>query len=286
MDANLTHLLELLISGLDPDNGIIVIYNDQYYFGADAVHFLALLNTSTLMFNRITATLGRSRLFTKMGYPIVKLIRRLLLKLKGVGSIKYNDGVPLFAEVLGNGWQMLSPVMKKRYSNRLYSNDIVSVTGSMTIRSSRWMRIIKPLLKFSGVPIPQDGENIPVVVKFASERNSSKYWFDREFSFTQKVHFKSYMVHIKNNIMVEFMRFNVGWRAKFSVNGDRVIMSHYGYVLRFFNVLIPLPISLLLGKCNIVEQPVSDHTFIMEMYLNHFLFGSIFEYKGIFKIGE
>ena len=27
--------------GFDPDLGIIVIYNDQYYFGADAAHFLA-----------------------------------------------------------------------------------------------------------------------------------------------------------------------------------------------------------------------------------------------------
>jgi predicted DCC family thiol-disulfide oxidoreductase YuxK len=272
--------------GFDPDQGIVVIYNDQYYFGADAVHFLALLNSSNGILNRVTAILFRSRSLATIFYPVVKSIRRLLLNFKGVGSVKRNEGLPLFAQVLGKDWQTLSPVMKKRFSNRPYSNDMVLMNGTMTIKSSRWMRFIKPALKLTGALIQQDGENIPVVVKFRSEPNTSKYWFDREFCFNQPVRFKSYMRNIKNNIMVEFMRFNIGWRAKFSVSGGRVVMSHCGYVFRFFNFLIPLPISLFLGECNAVEGPMSDDTFSMEMSLNHFLFGEIYQYKGIFKIAE
>ncbi len=270
--------------GFDPDRGIVVIYNEQYYFGADAVHFLALLNSSSSVINRMTALLFRSRLIAQILYPIVKSIRRLLLSFKGVSSIKYNEGLPFFATVLGDDWQILSPVMKKRFSNRPYTNDTVLVNGTMTIKSSRWMRFIKPALRLAGALIQQDGENIPVLVKFITEPNTSKYWFDREFSFNQPVRFKSYMMHIKNNIVVEFMRFNVGWRAKFSVSGDSVVMSHDGYVFRFFNLLIPVPISLFLGRCDAVERTISEDTFSMEMSLNHIIFGNIYEYKGVFRV--
>lgn len=272
--------------GFDPDLGIIVIYNDQYYFGADAAHFLALLNSSQSKLNAITASVFRVKIFARLLYPVVKSIRRILLKIKGVGAIEQNDGLPLFAKVLGDDWQKLSPFMKKRFSNRPYSNDMLLVNGTMTIKGSRWMCLIKPFLKMSGALIQQDGDNIPVTVKFKSDFNSSKYWFDREFKFPQPIYFKSYMMNIKNNIMIEFMRFNIGWRAKFSVDSDSILMSHHGYVFRFFNICIPMPIGLLLGKCNVVERQISEDTFSMEMNLNHFLFGKIYEYKGIFKIAE
>lgn len=272
--------------GFDPDQGIIVIYNDQYYFGADAVHFLAMLNSSHSKLNAITASLFRVKLFVKLLYPIIKLIRRILLKIKSVNAIEPNEGSPLFKKVLGDDWQKLSTLMKRRFGNRPYSDDLIIVNGTMTIKRSRWMRLLKPLLKISGALIQQDGENIPVTVKFQSEINSAKYGFNREFKFSQSIYFKSYMVHIKNNIIVEFMRFNMGWRAKFSVEGDRVLMSHHGYVFLFFNILIPMPIWLLMGKCNVIERQISEDSFSMEMNLRHFLFGKIYEYKGIFKLVE
>lgn len=272
--------------GLDPDVGIIVIYNNQYYFGADAAHFLAMLNLSHSKLNAIIAFIFRVKFFAKLLYPVVKSIRRLLLSIKGVGAIEQNEGLPLFAKVLGNDWQKLSPFMKRRFGNRPYTNDMVVMNGVMTIKRSCWMRLIKPFLKMSGTLIHQDAENISVTVKFRSDCNTSRYWFDREFKFSPPIRFKSYMINIKDNIMIEFMRFNVGWRAKFSVDGDRVLMSHHGYVFRFFNILIPVPIELLLGKCNVVEHQISDANFSMEADLNHFLFGKIYEYKGIFHITE
>src|SRR5215203_3211040 len=47
------------VRGFDPDLGIIVIYNHQYYFGSDAAHFLAMLNPSHGKLNAITASLFR-----------------------------------------------------------------------------------------------------------------------------------------------------------------------------------------------------------------------------------
>lgn len=79
---------------------------------------------------------------------------------------------------------------------------------------------------------------------------------------------------------------NSNFLNRFSVDGSSVLMSHNGYVFRFFNILIPMPLGLLLGKCHVVERQISEDTFSMEMSLNHFLFGKIYEYRGIFKITE
>lgn len=206
--------------------------------------------------------------------------------MKGVSAIKQNESIPLFAQLLGNDWQKLPTLMQKRFSNRPYTNDMVLLKGAMTIRSSRWMRLIKPFLKITGSLIQQDGDNIPVTVKLTSKPNSGKYHFYREFKFNKPVYFNSAMVSIKNNIVVEFMRFNIGWRSKVSMKDDKVLMSHYGYVFRCFNILIPLPIGLLLGKCNVIEREISPDTFSMEMNLTHFYFGKIYEYRGNFTIAE
>ena len=146
------------------------------------------------------------------------------------------------------------------------------------------MRFLKPFLKLTGALVQEDGENIPVIVTYKSQPNTSKYWFEREFIFDKPVRFNSYMMNIKDNIVVEFMRFNMGWRAKLSVVDDSVVMAHYGFVFRFFSILIPIPISLFLGRCDVVERPISDDTFSMEMSLTHFLLGEIYQYKGVFKI--
>lgn len=270
--------------GFDPDRGIIVIYNGHYYFGADASHFLAMLNSPHGFINKITANLFRIHFFATIFYPVIKFFRRFFITMKGVGPVKENKGLPLFADVFGDDWSKLSPFMQKRFGNRPYSNDVAIVNGTMTIKSSRWMKLLKPFLMLSGALVQQDGENIPVTVKFKSELNSAKYWLDREFKFNPPLRFKSYMMHVKKNIMVEYMRFNIGWRIKFSVNGNEVLMSHHGYVLRFFNLLIPVPVALLIGKCTAIERQISDNSFFMEMSLDHFLFGKIYEYKGVFKL--
>jgi predicted DCC family thiol-disulfide oxidoreductase YuxK len=270
--------------GFDLDQGIVVIYHQQYYFGADAVHFLAMLNSPIGFVNKIAATLFSNRLTATILYPIIKSIRRFFLALKHVGPVKRNTNLPLFAQVLGAGWQQLPAIMQRRFSNRPYTNDVVAAEGLMTITGSRWMSCIKPFLMLSGALVQQEGDNIPVSVIYKSEPNSAKYCFDRKFNFTPPLLFKSYMVNVKNNIMIEFMKFNIGWRTKCSVIGDSVMMSHDGYVFRFFNLFIPVPIVLLIGKCSVVERPISEDSFSMEMHLNHFIFGKIYEYRGIFKI--
>lgn len=268
--------------GLDPDKGIIVIYQEQYFFGTDAVQLLSALSSHPCL---LTKLLHFRSTATSL-YTIVKGIRRIVLSYKGIHAIEQNLGLPLFASVLGNDWRSLPKVLKQRYRNRPYSNDRVTVIGMMTIADSLWMKLLRPFLTMSGALIQKSGKEIPVEVTFISVPESSKYYFERIFKFKKSLSFKSYMSHIKDNIMVEYMKFNVGWRFKVSVDDQKVTMSHYGYVFRFFTILVPLPLELLLGKCHAQEYALSDTTFGLHMSLNHFLFGEIYLYKGEFKVDE
>jgi len=76
------------VKGFDLDQGIVVIYSDQYYYGADAVHFLAMLDSPSSYLNAIVASIFRVKLITRLLYPVIKCIRRLLLKQRGVEAIK------------------------------------------------------------------------------------------------------------------------------------------------------------------------------------------------------
>lgn len=77
--------------GFDLDQGMLVIYNNQYFYGADAVHFLAVLDSSSRILNKIMVQLLRSHRLTKIIYPVIKSIRRLLLKIRGVEPVTRNS---------------------------------------------------------------------------------------------------------------------------------------------------------------------------------------------------
>ncbi len=192
---------------------------------------------------------------------------------------------PIFKPVFGDDWEKLPPVFRKHYANRPYSNDVVTVQGKMDISYSRFARLMMPFFKMLGTLVPYQGNNIDVTVKFKSDTDSAKFQYDREFRFSGKepYYFRSYMVQIKDDIVVEFMRFGIGWRTRFTSEGNKVILNHAGYVWKLFGFIIPLPISLIIGKGYAEEEALSENEFKMKMEINHPLFGKVFEYSGEFK---
>jgi hypothetical protein len=67
-------------AGLDIDEGMVLFVGDELYYGADAIHMLALLGTRSGFFNRLTYHCFRSRRISKILYPLLKAARNLLLK--------------------------------------------------------------------------------------------------------------------------------------------------------------------------------------------------------------
>jgi hypothetical protein len=274
---------EVFAKGLDPDEGVVVVYNHHYYYGKEAVNFLALLEAPSGVVNKLLVSLLGSRRGASLTYPLFKLMRRTLLNIKGVGAVNHHDGQPIFAHVLGSNWDKLSPGMKQRFANRAYTDECVELKGVMTIRRSKWMKMLSPLLKITGALMSQEGEAIPVKVNLRTEKRSARCYYERQFlSAKGPLKFNSYMLHIKENCVVEYMRFGVGWRMYCSLKGNLVLLEHGGYVWRIFNWLVPIPLSLLLGKCNVVETPLSDDSYKMEMTLEHGVWGTIYEYSGTF----
>lgn len=65
--------------GMDLNEGMVVAYGGQYYYGADAMHFLATLTTPINGFNRLMAWVFASSKRSKLFYPVLRLGRCLLL---------------------------------------------------------------------------------------------------------------------------------------------------------------------------------------------------------------
>ncbi|MDH3467990.1 MAG: DUF393 domain-containing protein [Gammaproteobacteria bacterium] len=80
---------EISAHGLDIDQGMVLKMGDQMYYGADAIHALALIGSRSGIFNRISYWMFRSKTASHFLYPILRSIRNLLLKI--LGRTKINN---------------------------------------------------------------------------------------------------------------------------------------------------------------------------------------------------
>jgi hypothetical protein len=74
---------EVRAAGLDLDRGMVLKLNGQLYAGDQCLHVLALMSTSSGLFNRITGTLFRSPRLARGLYPVLVAGRNATLFLLG-----------------------------------------------------------------------------------------------------------------------------------------------------------------------------------------------------------
>jgi predicted DCC family thiol-disulfide oxidoreductase YuxK len=74
---------EVRRAGLDLDEGMVLKLGDRFYHGAACIHMLAVLSTSSGLFNRVTGTLFRSPATARWLYPLLRAGRNLTLALLG-----------------------------------------------------------------------------------------------------------------------------------------------------------------------------------------------------------
>ncbi len=84
---------EITARGFDIDQGMILKMNDQFYYGADAIHKLALIGSPSTVFNRFNIWIFRSRRRAELLYPVLRACRNFLLKLLRRTKIN-NLGLP------------------------------------------------------------------------------------------------------------------------------------------------------------------------------------------------
>jgi predicted DCC family thiol-disulfide oxidoreductase YuxK len=82
-------LEEITQLGLDIDQGMILKMGGVIYYGADAIHTLALISSRSGVFNRINYWLFKSKRVSAVLYPLLRSFRNLLLKM--LGKTKINN---------------------------------------------------------------------------------------------------------------------------------------------------------------------------------------------------
>ncbi len=80
---------EITARGFDIDQGMILKMNDGFYYGADAIHMLALIASPATVFNRFNIWIFRSRRRSELLYPVLRTLRTFLLKF--LGRTKINN---------------------------------------------------------------------------------------------------------------------------------------------------------------------------------------------------
>ncbi len=72
---------EITEMGLDIDQGMVLKMGGQIYYGADAIHTLALISSKSGIFNRANYWIFKSKSLSAILYPILRTCRNLLLKI-------------------------------------------------------------------------------------------------------------------------------------------------------------------------------------------------------------
>ena len=80
---------EITAAGLDIDQGMVFKVGEVLYYGADAIHALALFSSRSGLWNRFNVWLFSSQKRASWCYPVLRACRNLALKLIGVTKI-YN----------------------------------------------------------------------------------------------------------------------------------------------------------------------------------------------------
>ena len=274
---------------LDLDRGMVLKYQGRHYHGADALHMMALLGSPSGGFNRLNALLFRSRLAARLCYPLMRAARNLLVHLRGAGRIAEaaprEPAGPVLARVIGpEAWARLPEVMRRHYAVRAGSADTVRMEGRLDVRV--WAPV-GLMARLTGLLVPCSGEAVPVTVIFSSDRRGA-LCFDRTFRFPGRApaRFRSRMEPAGGDEMIEYMRYGLGWRLAYGWDGQKMTLSHRGYVWRVAGLKIPLPLSLLIGRGYAEETPLDGTRFAMWTHTLHPLFGATFGYRGEFEVVE
>lgn len=283
-------IIETTAKKLDLDQGMVIVANENFYHGQSALRFMAQFGERKNIFMLIFTGLFWSKTLTKWCYPWMRATRNWLIRRKGILPINNLQQQPeyLFEKILGKFWQELPPALKKHYMIKPYSQDTLQVVGELNVMCKPPLKWLSPILFWMGqIPVINQ-ENVKVKVDFISDNHTLAFHFKRTFYFKnrQPYCFHSTMEPVKENELIEFMKYGLGWRLRYFWEDKKLILRHRGYVWRIFGCCIPIPFTFLLGKGYAEEIAIDDNRFAMFTHITHAWWGKIYEYRGEFEFKD
>ncbi len=287
---NERHLLIVDINRrqFDLDEGMVIYHDEAFYHGSSALRFMAVYGAPRGWFNHLNRLLFRTATITESLYPLMRSGRNMLLWLRGkkpIKNLKPHD-TPIFRPIFGQAWSTMPPVMHAHYANHPFSKDVGIAKGMMTVQAGWLLRALAPISRLVGGIPAYNQESIPTEVRFESSLDDSCLTFHRIFSYEDRKPyvFRSKMVPLGGNLLVEKMKFGLCWRVRFAWTGESVQLRHAGYAISVFGSIIKVPLNWLLGSIEASEEAMGPSTFKMAVSISHPVWGIYYRYSGTFEM--
>lgn len=195
---------------------------------------------------------------------------------------------PVIQKALGNNWDDLAETVKQHYDITPGEASNMTIKGVMDeVYHSPIAKLFLLPGRIFGALVPYKGKNIPTEVKnwTTSDNNAAMFWH-RTLEFPNKapVIFKSRMEYVKDDEIIEYVRYGMGIRMRMSVKNNALIFKSIGYVWKLAGIKIPIPTWAILGDAEIIERAISDDEFFIDFNMTHPLFGRTFSYSGLYSI--
>ncbi len=199
-----------------------------------------------------------------------------------------NKKQAVIKQALGAQWDDLDPLVKQHYD--IIPGEAASMVIHGVMDEVYHSNIAKLFLlpgKIFGALVPYKGKNIPTEVKnWTTTDNHQAMFWHRTLTFPNKkpVIFSSRMEHVKNDEIIEYVRYGMGIKMKMSVQSGALQFKSTGYVWKVAGISIPIPTWFILGDATIIEKTVSEDEFYIDFKMTHPLFGRTFAYSGTYHI--
>jgi len=195
---------------------------------------------------------------------------------------------PVIKKALGDDWDKLADVVKQHYDITPGTPSNMVIKGIMDeVYHSPVAKLFLLPGRIFGALVPYRGKNIPTEVKnWTTAENKTAMLWHRTLAFPNKapVIFRSRMEHIKNDEIIEYVRFGMGIRMRMSEKDGALIFRSIGYVWKIAGIKFPIPTWAILGNAEIIEKALPDNRFYIDFNMIHPLFGRTFSYSGEYSI--
>lgn len=150
---HLNELPNLLDRGFDPDQGMAISINENWYFGHQAAHILAGLSTPFTAFNRVNRILFSSPMLARWTYPVLRAGRNAALFFLGRKRLRETSNAEIASLVFFNSaWGLFAVLHAISYAFFSYGSEtylstvLIGFLGAALIWKPSSMRIFSGLL--------------------------------------------------------------------------------------------------------------------------------------------